>query len=79
MTNEQMKEGRFLRFHKARKMIAFIKANLQAGRTVYVCTMTKATGYTAKHVDMFKATKSGAYVQAGKRWNCIDYCNLIAE
>ena len=57
MTNEQMKANRFLTWHKARKLVAKIQANLAAGRTVQIGTCTKATNYKAKHVDMFKATK----------------------
>lgn len=72
MTNEQMTKGRFLRWHKARRRIAEIKANLAAGRIVQLTTYTKAIRYNAKHAEMFKATKNGAFVQRGKSWDCID-------
>jgi hypothetical protein len=78
MNNEQMKAGRFARWHIARKKIAFIRGHLAAGRTVYIVTMTKATKLSAKHADMVKATKSGAYMQAGKSWVCIDGCKITA-
>jgi riboflavin synthase alpha subunit len=78
MTNDQMKAGRFVRWHVARRKVAFIQGHLAAGRTVYICTMTKATKLSAKHAGMVKATKSGAYMQAGKSWVCIDGCALKA-
>lgn len=78
LTNEQMKPNRFVRWAKARKRIAFIVSNLEAGKTVQLTTYTKATRYTAKHKDMFKATKGGAYVQRGKSWDCIDGVDLRA-
>jgi len=78
MTNDQMKANRFARWANARKRIAFIVSNLQAGKTVQLTTYTKATRYTAKHIEMFKATKSGAFVQSGKNWLCIDGVDVRA-
>lgn len=78
MTNDEMKAGRFLRWHTARTRIAWIKARLAEGRTVYVSTHLRHTPYSAKHTDMFKATRTGAYVQHGKRWDCIDWCKISA-
>jgi len=79
ITNEQMKANRFKKWADARKRYNWIMENLRAGRTVYVTTYTKATKYTAKHAEMFKATKGGLYVQRGKNWDCLDYCGLVAE
>lgn len=76
MNNTQMKAGRFYKWAKARKQIAFIVSNLNAGNEVAICTQTRATVFKAKHVNMFKATKSGAYVQRGKSWDCIDFCGI---
>lgn len=76
LTNEQMKAGRFLRWHKARRKIAAIVGHLNAGHTVYVCTMTRATKFDRRHVAMFMATRTGALVQRGKSWDCIDYCGI---
>ena len=76
MTNEQMVAGRFLRTHRARVLIAGIIGALNSGRIVQVATCTKATQYDARHADMFKATKSGAYVRRGKSWDCIDYATI---
>lgn len=76
MTNDQMKANRFARWHIARRKVAFIREQLAAGRTIYICTALRATKLSAKHADMVKATKSGAYLQAGKSWVCIDYCAI---
>ena len=59
ITNSEMKAGRFAKWAEAR---------LAEGRQVCVSTMTNCTKYSAKHADMFSATKSGLYVQHGKRW-----------
>ena len=71
-----MKAGRFLHWYKARVKVAGIQTHLAAGRTVYICSMTHITKLTAKHANMVKATKSGAWLQRGKRWDCIDYCGI---
>ena len=78
LTNSQMKAGRFLRYALARKRVAWIKAQLAAGRIVQLITYTKATRYHARHADMFKATKAGAFVRRGKGWDCIDFSDLRA-
>jgi len=79
LTNEQMTPNRFGKWSQARKRINFIKNQLRAGKTVYICTYTRATPYTAKHYDWFRATKTGAYVQRGKGWDCIDYCAIRVQ
>jgi hypothetical protein len=78
MTNEEMKPGRFARWHANRVLVAKINAALEAGQIVQLTTYTHATRYTKKHLGMFKATKSGAYVQRGKRWDCINGCKVTA-
>jgi hypothetical protein len=72
MTNEQMKAGRFLALHKARRRFNFIVANLKAGNTVALTTYTKSVRYTAKHIGMFKITGKDVWVQHGKSWDCIN-------
>lgn len=79
MTNDQMKANRFARWHKARKIIAWIAARHAEGRKVHIVTNTRRTVYGPKLAGMFKATKTGAYVQNGKSWVCIDYCTFQAE
>jgi hypothetical protein len=78
LTNSQMTAGRFLRYARARKRVAWIKAQLAAGRIVQVTTYTKATRYAARQANMFTATKTGAFVQRGKSRDCIDLCDLRA-
>lgn len=72
MNNSQMKAGRFLRWHLARRKVSAIVGALNSGNAIVISTYTKHTKYTKKHADMFKATKSGAFVQSGKNWLCID-------
>ena len=76
MTNDQMKPGRFLRWQQARRTAARIAAHLTSGRRVLVGTCTRATVYSKRHADMFRATSSGLYVRRGKHWDCIDHCAL---
>lgn len=78
LSNAEMTAGRYLRWQIARRRVAWIKEHLAHGHTVQVTTYTKATRFTAKHVNMFKATRSGAYVQRGKVWDCIDHTKLSA-
>lgn len=78
LTNDQMIPNRFARWARARKMVAFIASNLEAGRTVYIQTSTKITKCDKRHASMFKATRSGAFMQRGKNWDCIDYCKITA-
>lgn len=78
MGNSQMIAGRFLRWHKARQKVAWMAARIAEGRTVLITTHLRQVRLTAKHAAMIKATKTGAYVQRGKTWNCIDYCKISA-
>ena len=78
MTNDEMKPGRYLRWHANRVLVANINSALEAGKMVQLTTYTHAARYTKKHIGMFKATKSGAYVQQGKRWECINGCKVTA-
>lgn len=61
---------------------------LKAGKTVYICTATRITKLTKKVLDRFnkagavllKQGKSGsAYMASGKKFVCIDYCNIVIE
>jgi len=76
MTNDEMKPGRYLRWHKARRNAARIAAHLEAGGKVVIGTYTRATVYSKNHADMFRATRSGLFVRRGKHWDCIDYCAI---
>ena len=79
LTNDRMIAGRFKRWADARAKLAWIRARWAEGRTVLVCTQMRAIRLSAKHADTIRATRSGLYRLAGKRWECIDYCKLIAE
>lgn len=73
-TNAQMIAGRYLRWHRARRLIADIQSCLQADGVAVVSTHTNAAQFDRRHVDHFKAMRSGAYMRRGKGWDCIDGC-----
>lgn len=73
LSNDQMKPDRYLRWHRARRMVARIVETIDAGGMVTLTTYTRQTRYDRRHRDMFRATCNGAYVQRGKAWDCIDY------
>jgi len=79
ITNDQMLAGRFARWAQARKRHAWILARLAEGRTVYLRTHLRCTAYKARHAEMFKATKSGFYVQSGRSWVNADYVQVSAQ
>jgi len=76
MKNSDMTPNRFLRWAEARRKVSTIVKALDSGATVDLCTYTKVTRFKAKHRDMFRATKAGAYVQRGKSWDCFDGCAI---
>ena len=76
MPDIKMTPNRFGRWAKARKLVAAIDAALAADKEVWVSTHTRHTKYTKKHAGMFVAKRSGAYVQTGKTWACIDFCTI---
>ncbi len=78
MTNAQMKAGRFLALHKARRMFCFIISNLDAGNSVSVTTYTRSVNYKTKHRAMFKIVGRDVFVQRGRSWDCINGCRITA-
>lgn len=76
ISNQDMKSGRFARWAASRQRINFITRQLAAGRTVVLATHLRAWELNAKHAAMLKATKTGAYMQRGKNWDCIDGCAI---
>jgi hypothetical protein len=78
LSNDKMRPNRFLNWHMARKRIAWIKAQLALGAKVRISTHLKSTIYSAKHADLFCATKTGAMVQQGRKLVCIDWCDIRA-
>lgn len=79
MNNAQMIDGRFLRWHGARRRLAWIQARVAEGLTVYLSTMTRATAIDARHLGMLSATKSGLYLATGAKRVCVTYCRLSAQ
>ncbi len=73
LPNSQMKAGRYLRWHRARRLVARIVQTVDAGGLVTLTTYTRQTRFDRRHRDMFRATRAGAYVQRGKSWDCIDF------
>ena len=59
-------------------------AVLAAGKTVDIATQTRTTRVTQKHVrswaqsgrPLFKADSKSLYMACGKRYDCIDYCQI---
>lgn len=77
MTNSEMKEGRFYKWHNYRKMIASIRQTLAADGVIQIVGYGRVLECDKRHVEMFKATKSGAYVQRGKSWDCLNFSKIV--
>jgi hypothetical protein len=78
MTNDEMKPNRYGRWAQARKKIAFIKGHLEQNHTVEIATALRVYRLKKKHIEMVKATRTGAFVQSGSKWFCIDYTSIRA-
>jgi hypothetical protein len=76
MNNADMKTDRFYVWARARKTFAFIQSAFAAGDQISIGTYTHLTTYKPKHASMFKATRTGIYVQRGKRWDYIGGCSI---
>lgn len=76
LSNDQMKADRYGRWARSRALVRKIESTLASGGMVMIATYTQAKQYDKRHAGMFKATKSGAFVQRGKSWDCIDYCGI---
>ncbi len=74
LTNDEMKAGRYLRWHQARVLHARIVAHLAKGGQVMVATCTR--GWTYRDPDQFRCLRDGVYVRRGKQWDCISYCAI---
>lgn len=46
---------------------------LNRGGVAQLCTYTQYRNYDKRHIDMFRYANGSAYVQHGKRWECIDF------
>lgn len=78
MTNDQMKPGRYLKLHIARKKIAWIKARIGEGRKVHLVSGMSRVVIGAKAIDCLKATKQGLHLQSGKRIESVAHHQLLA-
>ena len=57
--------------NRAEEMLAFIRANIAAGRTCYLATATRITKIQAKHLPQVRVRGNALEIQSGKRW--LDY------
>ena len=78
LTNEQMKPGRFLRQHEARRRYNWIMSRFDAGLNVQLGTYTRTIRCAPKHRDMFRLTRTDVLLQRGKNWDSIMLCSLHA-
>lgn len=77
LTNDEMTANRFGKIARGRKILRSMSAAWDAGKTVYVSTMTNVTKIAPKHRDAVVMGKSGSlYVRNGKRASCIDFCKI---
>jgi hypothetical protein len=74
LSNDQMKAGRFLRWHQARVLHRRIQAHLTRGGRVLVATHLKS--WIHRDPDRFQCRRDGVYVRRGKQWDCINYCAI---
>lgn len=68
--------NRYGRWATARRLINTIVNHLETGGVVVISGYYKGTQYDLRHAGMFKATRTGAYVQRGNQWDCIDYSSV---
>ena len=64
---------------RAEEMMAFIVANLNAGRTCYLATMTKVTMLKKKHLVQVRVRGNALEIQCGKRWLDYTHTGLSAQ
>ena len=64
---------------RADEMMAFIVANLNAGRTCYLATMTKVTMLKKKHLVQVRVRGNALEIQCGKRWLDYTHTGLSAQ
>lgn len=57
----------------------WITTQLNNDKTVQITSYLKSIVCNKKHINLFKVTKNGLYIQMGKRFECIDYCKITAH
>lgn len=68
------------------ELLAWITDALASGKTIHVATAlrhTKITPKTAKQFasagrPIFRASEKSLYMSVGRRYDCIDYCQITA-
>jgi hypothetical protein len=71
----------------AAETLAWITDALASGQTVYVSTASRHTKITPKTAaqfaaagrPLFKASDASLYMSVGRRYDCIDYCQITAQ
>ena len=77
LTNDQMKPGRFAKLARGRRLYRQMVATWDRGGFVRIGTATRYSDLRAKHREMVKLAPTGSlFMQRGKRWDCIDFCNF---
>jgi hypothetical protein len=67
--------------------LAWITDALASNKTIYVATATRITKITPKVAQqfdaagrpVFRASDKSLYMSVGRRYDCIDYCNITAR
>lgn len=73
LTNEQMKPGRFLRLHRARKLWNRINKAWDDGMMVQITTYTRATRIKPTSRDALRLNGHYIQIRRGKAWDiCFD-------
>ena len=71
----------------AAETLAWITDALASGKTIYVSTALRHTKITPKTAaqfaaanhPLFKASATSLYMAVGRRYDCIDYCQITAQ
>lgn len=82
-----MKANRYGHWAYARKRLRAIEAALASGKTVWVSTVLRqikvtpktAAKFSASGAPLFKANRIGLFIASGKRYDCIDFCQITVE
>jgi hypothetical protein len=78
LANSQMKEGRFLKLAKGRKLYRRMNECWDRGGLVRIGTATRYSDFQAKHRERIKLGASGSLYMSlrGTRFDCIDFCTF---
>lgn len=77
MTNDQMKEGRFLKLHRGRKVVARMNACWDVGGFVRIGTARTYCDVKPRSRALITMGADGSlYMARGKYRDCIDFCSI---